>query len=242
MSRTTCKNSPSDLLPPSLPQASRHGIGVRIASNLMVHIEPYCNMDEGDLIELFWDGCYVASKILTASDIYNAIVLRVPESFLQNGKVRTYYRIMKVGGTPLTSPCRKLWVKLDTPGGRLVSANAEENQSLAPLHVAPSVVRRGLSQRHLDTGLPMAIEPYLNMAAHDEITVRWGDVRMDLPPLTAEDVGEPVDLVIPPALIVEGGDEQLLEVTYCIIDRVGNNSLWAPPREIRIQLPGEPVR
>lgn len=65
---------------------------------------------------------------------------------------------------------------------------------------------------------------------------------MDLPPLTAEDVGEPVDLVIPPALIIEGGDEQLLEVTYCIIDRVGNNSLWAPPREIRIRLPGEPVQ
>lgn len=239
MSQKTCKSASSELLPPSIPQASRHGIGVRNASNLMVHIEPYRDMDEGDLIELFWDGCYVASKILTASDIRNAIVLRVPESFLQNGKARTYYRIMKIGGIPVTSPCRKLWVKLNAPGGGLVSVNTEENQGLAPLHVAPSVVRCGLSRRHLDGGLPMAIEPYLNMAAHDEITVRWGDVRMDLPPLTAEDVGEPVDLVIPPALIMEGGGEQQLEATYCIIDRVGNNSLWAPPREIRIQPLGD---
>ncbi|EKG30080.1 hypothetical protein [Pseudomonas avellanae] len=233
MSHVTCKAAHQELQTPSIPQASRHGIGVRIASQLTVHVEPYTNMDEGDLIELFWDGCYVASKILKASDIDKTIVLRVPESFLQNGKARTYYRVMKIGGTPLTSPCRKLWVKLNAPGGNLISAHTEENQGLAPLYVAPSVIRRGLSRRHLEGGLPMTIEPYLNMAVHDEITVRWGDLRMDLPPLIAEDVGDPIDLVIPPALIIEGGEEQRLEVTYCVIDRVGNNSLWAPPRLIK---------
>ncbi|MEE4814112.1 hypothetical protein V2K35_13420 [Pseudomonas alliivorans] len=233
MNQTLCKNSLVKLSAPSVPQACRHGIGVRTASSLTVHIGPYDGMDEGDLIELFWDGCYVASKILTASDTGTAIVLRVPESFLQNGKARTYYRVMKVGGIPITSACRKLWVKLNPPGGRLLSPNTEENQGLAPLYVAPSVLRRGLTQRHLDGGLPMAIEPYLNMAAHDEITVRLGDLRMDLPPLTQEDIGEPIDLVVPADLIMEAGEQQL-EVTYCIIDRVGNNSLWAPPREIKI--------
>lgn len=97
MNQTLCKNSLVKLSPPSVPQACRHGIGVRTASSLTVHIDPYDSMDDGDLIELFWDGCYVASKILTASDIGTAIALRVPESFLQNGKARTYYRVMKVG-------------------------------------------------------------------------------------------------------------------------------------------------
>ncbi|QVX13545.1 hypothetical protein DB356_01870 [Pseudomonas congelans] len=235
MSQTTCKASPMSLPTPSVPLSSRHGIGVRSASQLAVHVAPYGRMEEGDLIELFWDGCYVASTILKASDVGNTVVLRVPESFLQNGKARTYYRVMKIGGMPVTSPCRKLWVKLDAPGGQLVSASTEENQGLAPLHVVPSVIQHGLSRRHLEGGLPMTIEPYLNMAVHDEITVRWGDLRMDLPPLTADDVGEPVDLVVPPALIREGGDEQQLEVSYCVIDRVGNNSLWAPPRILRIQ-------
>ncbi|KPW82350.1 hypothetical protein SAMN05216596_104324 [Pseudomonas congelans] len=235
MSQTTCKASPMSLPTPSVPLSSRHGIGVRSASQLAVHVAPYERMEEGDLIELFWDGCYVASTILKASDVGNTVVLRVPESFLQNGKARTYYRVMKIGGMPVTSPCRKLWVKLDAPGGQLVSASTEENQGLAPLHVVPSVIQHGLSRRHLEGGLPMTIEPYLNMAVHDEITVRWGDLRMDLPPLTADDVGEPVDLVVPPALIREGGDEQQLEVSYCVIDRVGNNSLWAPPRILRIQ-------
>ncbi|WP_214348654.1 hypothetical protein [Pseudomonas congelans] len=235
MSQTTCKASPMSLPTPSVPLSSRHGIGVRSASQLAVHVAPYERMEEGDLIELFWDGCYVASTILKSSDVGNTVVLRVPESFLQNGKARTYYRVMKIGGMPVTSPCRKLWVKLDAPGGQLVSASTEENQGLAPLHVVPSVIQHGLSRRHLEGGLPMTIEPYLNMAVHDEITVRWGDLRMDLPPLTADDVGEPVDLVVPPALIREGGDEQQLEVSYCVIDRVGNNSLWAPPRILRIQ-------
>ncbi|QHF05511.1 MULTISPECIES: hypothetical protein [Pseudomonas syringae group] len=233
MNQTSFKNDCAKLSAPCVPQASRHGVGVRAASSLNVHITAYDDMDEGDLIELFWDGCYVASKILTPPDVGTDIVLRVPESFLQNGKARTYYRVMKVGGLPVTSACRKLWVKLNPPGGRLLSPNAEENQGLAPLYVAPSVLRRGLTKRHLDGGLPMAIEPYMNMAAHDEITVRWGDLRMDLPPLTQEDIGEPIDLVVPPALIMEAGDQQL-EVTYCVIDRVGNNSLWAPPRELTI--------
>ncbi|GFM82318.1 hypothetical protein PSCICN_30100 [Pseudomonas cichorii] len=238
MSHTYCNPASSKLSPPFIPQASRHGIGVRIASHLMVHIHPYNDMDEGDLIELFWDGCYVASKILTASDIDQDITLRVPESFLQNGKARTYYKMMKVGGAPVTSPTRKIWVKLDAPGGQLLDPIEEENQGLAPLSLPPSVVRRGLSSRHMNSGLPITIEPYLNMAPHDEITLRWGDLRMDLPPLTLEDIGEPIDLVVPATLIREAGCEKL-EATYCVIDRVGNNSLWAPPREIKIRTSGE---
>lgn len=241
MSHTVCNIRFPKPAPPSIPQATRQGIGVRAASHLMVHIEPYERMDVGDLIELFWNDCYVGSKILKASDISKTIVLRVPESFLQNGKTRVHYRIMKVGGTPVISACRKLWVKLDAPGGRLHSTSAEENQGLAPLTLPSCVIRHGLTSRYMTCGLPVTIEPYLNMAPHDEITVRWGDLRMDLAPLAAEEVGTPVDLVIPPALILEAGNEEHLEVTYCIIDRVGNNSLWAPPREIRIRNLGESV-
>jgi hypothetical protein len=233
-------NTCSTRLPaPAIPQATRHGIGVKVASHLMIHIEPYDAMETGDLIELFWNGCYVASRILKASDLGKIIALRLPESFLQNGKARTYYQVMKVGGSPVISASRKLWVKLDAPGGLLLSPSAEENQGLAPLMLPPSVMRRGLTSQHMSSGLPMSIEPYLNMAPHDEITVRWGDLRMDLPPLTAEDVGAPVDLVVPPALILEAGDGQRHEVTYCIIDRVGNNSRWAPPREIHVRALGE---
>lgn len=241
MSQILCNVNSSRLPAPTIPQATRHGIGIKVASHLMVHVEPYENMETGDLIELFWDGCYVASRILKAADLGKPIILRLPESFLQSGKARTHYQVMKVGGVPAVSCCRKLWVKLDSPGGQLLSLSAEENQGLAPLTVPLSVMKSGLTDRHMTSGLPMSIEPYLNMAPHDEITLRWGDLRMDLPPLTAQDVGVPVELVVPPDLILEAGDGQRLEATYCIIDRVGNNSRWAPPREIQVKALNERV-
>lgn len=236
MSNTSCSNNMLKLPAPHIPMACRHGIGLLAASQLTVQIPVYEAMDEGDLIELFWDGCYVASTVLARDDLLQPVDLRVPESFLQNGKARTYYRVMKVGGTPVTSLCHKLWVKLDVPGGQLPGLSEEENQGLAPLSLPASVARRGVTARHLQSGLPLTIEPYLNMAAHDEITLRWGDLRLDLPPLRGEDVGDAIDLIVPASFISEAIETQPAEVTYCVIDRVGNHSWWAPPRAISIQL------
>ncbi|WP_109513769.1 hypothetical protein [Pseudomonas ovata] len=236
MSHTSCTTPQAKLPAPVIPMACRHGVGLLAAPQLTVQIPAYEAMDEGDLIELFWDGCYVASAVLSRDDMQHSVALRVPESFLQNGKARTYYRVMKIGGTPLTSLCHKLWVKLDAPGGQLPGSSEEENQGLAPLSLSPCVARRGLTPRHLESGLPLTIEPYLNMATHDEITLRWGDLRLDLPPLREEDIDNPIDLVIPPALIREAIETQPPEITYCIIDRVGNHSYWAPSRALNIQL------
>lgn len=231
----TSSNKRQKLFPPYVPQAYKHGIGIRAAANLLVHIDPYPEMDEGDLIELFWDGCYVASKLLSASDVGKTLVLRVPESFLQNGTIKTYYRLMKVGGSPISSASRRLRVKLDMPGGLLIHSSDEENQGLAPVSLPETVIRHGLSITQMAEGLPLSIEPYLNMAPCDEITLRWGDARMDLAPLAEENLGKPIQLLVPDTLIREAGDEALLEVTYCVIDRVGNNSRWAPAREISVR-------
>lgn len=116
----------------------------------------------------------------------------------------------------------------------MVSTGNDENQGLAPLTFAPPVMQHGLSARQLKQGVECTIECYPNMDAYDEITLRWGDVRMDLPALTREDVGKPVTVRVPEALIREAGDDPHQDVTYCVIDRVGNNSLWAPSRSIRV--------
>jgi hypothetical protein len=49
---------------------------------------------------------------------------------------------------------------------------------------------------------------------------------------------------VPSAIIIEAGDDSRLEVTYCILDRVGNNSRWAPARTLRIaaHVPAAPKR
>lgn len=238
MSHTYCTKAAPKLPAPDIPHTCRHGIGIRQASSLMIEVPVYPDMDTGDLIELYWNDCYVASKILTCQDLDQPVALRVPESFLHNGKARASYRVMKVGGSPMSSVCRKVWVKLDAPGGTLMDIDQEENQGLAPLALPASVERRGLNSRHLHDGLPLIIEPYPNMAPHDEITLSWGDLRMDLPPLQPDEVGDAVEFVVPSALISEAGGGQTLPATYRIIDRVGNNSSWAPVREIWVPYAG----
>lgn len=57
---------------------------------------------------------------------------------------------------------------------------------------------------------------------------------MDLAPLAEDNLGKPIELIVPDTLIREAGEETVLEVTYCVIDRVGNNSRWAPTRAISV--------
>lgn len=216
---------------PVLPQTSGQGIGIQAARQLMVRIEPYPSMDSGDLIELYWDGCYIGCRTLEAGDVGLAIDLKVPESFIQSGVARAHYRVMRIGHDPqFSDPCVAN-IKLDCPGGL---TSLEENQSLAPLQVPEPILRYGLNSGQIKRGVPLTIEPYLNMAVDDEITLRWGDVRLDLPKLDDHDIGQPIRLFVPAPIIQEAGDDPRLEVTYCILDRVGNTSHWAPPRQLKV--------
>lgn len=223
-----------ELAAPTVVQSHKSGINVISAAHLLIDVAPYPGMDEGDLLELFWEDCYVASRVLEARDVGNAVRLRVPESFITNGSSRIHYRLMQVGHGPALSPTTRVQIKLDCPGGQSHALCGDENQGLAPIRIPEAIRRQGVNPNQIKRGVPLTIEPYLNMAADDEITLRWGDVRMDLPRLKASDVGEPIQVWVPPAIILEAGEDLRLEVTYCILDRVGNNSRWAPTRTLKI--------
>ncbi|HWH87448.1 MAG TPA: hypothetical protein VNV36_11800 [Pseudomonas sp.] len=223
-----------ELAAPTLACAQRTGINLATAAHLFVDVPPYPAMDDGDLIELFWNKCYVASKVLSAADVGMPVSLRVPESFIANGTARIHYRVMQVGQAPALSAATRVLVKLDCPGGQPTPQCDDENQRLAPVTIPQAIRRQGVNPNQIKRGVPLTIEPYLNMAEDDAITLRWGDVRMDLAPVTAADVGLPIQVWVPPAVIVEAGEDLRLDVTYCILDRVGNNSRWAPPRTLKI--------
>lgn len=223
-----------ELAAPTLAQSNKTGINITSAAHLLIDVAPYPGMDEGDLIELFWDNCYVASRVLSTADVGEVISLRVPQSFIANGSSRLHYRVMQVGHGPALSSATRVQIKLDCPGGQPCTPSTDENEHLAPVSLPDTIRRQGVNPNQIKRGVPLTIEPYLNMAADDEITLRWGDVRMDLPKLKASDVGEPIQVWVPPSIIVEAGEDLRLEVTYCILDRVGNNSRWAPPRMLKI--------
>jgi hypothetical protein len=223
-----------ELAAPTLAQSHKSDINITSAAHLLIDVPPYPTMDDGDLIELFWDNCYVASRVLSNDEVGRSVQLRVPESFIVNGSSRVHYRIMQVGQGPAVSAARRVQVKLDCPGGEPSAVCGDENQCLAPVSIPETIRRHGVNPYQIKRGVPVTIEPYLNMAADDEITLRWGDVRMDLPRLKANDIGQPIQVWVPPAIIVEAGEDLRLEVTYCILDRVGNNSRWAPARTLKI--------
>lgn len=107
------------LAAPTLAPSNKHTICARAAEQLLVNVAPYINMEEGDLIELFWDGCYVSSRQLSNSDVGHPVSLRVPESFIQNGTARLYYRVMHIGSTPLFPHNLKYWSNLTAPAASL---------------------------------------------------------------------------------------------------------------------------
>ncbi|SCY76983.1 MULTISPECIES: hypothetical protein [unclassified Pseudomonas] len=230
----TCKSKSPELAAPTLANAHPTGINIANAAHLEVAIAPYPGMDTGDLIELFWDNCYVGSRVLSQADVPGNITMRVPESFIVNGTSRIHYRVMQVGRGPALSAKQQVLVKLDCPGGQPLALSGDENQGLAPVRIPTTIRRQGVNPNQIKRGVPLTIEPYLNMAVGDAVTLRWGDVRMDLPALTASEVGQPINIWVPPQIILEAGEDLRLEVTYCILDRVGNNSHWAPPRTLKI--------
>ncbi|ROO32168.1 hypothetical protein [Pseudomonas sp. 7SR1] len=246
----TCTSNLPELAAPSLANANRAGINLASAARLEVAIAASPGMDAGDLIELFWDNCYVGSRLLAEADLHDCVRLRVPESFIVNGTSQVHYRVMRVGRGPALSATLRVQAKLDCPGGQPSALSGDENQGLAPVRIPGTIRRQGVNPSQIKRGVPLTIEPYLNMAADDAITLRWGDVRMDLPRVKPGEVDQPINIWVPPHIILEAGEDLRLEVTYCILDRVGNNSHWAPPRTLKIgctslyskQAPTEPLR
>ncbi|WP_426219040.1 hypothetical protein [Pseudomonas sp. DWRC2-2] len=232
--------TPPLLTAPTLPQAIGNGINALAAAHLQVDIAPYPGMDEGDLIELFWNNCFAASRRVTACKIGTLTHLRVPESFVLDGPTQVHYQVMQVGHAPARSAVTRVQVKTLFPGGQPSSLCGNENQNLAPVGLPETIRRYGVNACQVRRGIPLTIEPYLNMTTGDAITLRWGDVRLDLPKIQAKEIGFAVQVWVPSTVIIEAGDDCRLEVTYCILDRVGNNSRWAPARMLRIAAEAPP--
>ncbi|NER62178.1 hypothetical protein G3435_23860 [Pseudomonas sp. MAFF212428] len=158
--------------------------------------------------------------------------MHVPRQLLYPGLNNLHYRLLRPGQHPRRSlPCQ-VAVKLDCPGGAVDTA---DNPGLAPLHLPASLRQHGLDLQHLEQDVAFRIAPYRHMAPGDAITLRWADLRLDLAPLPADAVGTAVNGVIPREVILEAGSDDRLQASYCILDRVGNSSHWAPPACLRVR-------
>ncbi len=136
------RTAPSAMLTaPTLPQANRYGINALAAAQLQVDIAPYPGMEEGDLIELFWNNCFADSRRVSACKIGTPTRLRIPHSFVQDGSAQIHYQVMQIGHGPARSAVTHVRVKTCPPGGQPSPRFSDENQNLAPVSL-PDMIRR----------------------------------------------------------------------------------------------------
>lgn len=228
----------SELPPPSLPGIHAGGIGRHSAARLQARIVIEPPMQAGDLLAIFWGPRFVSAHTLRTDEVPGLIDIPIPGHLLHNGIHRLHYRLLTPGHRPIRSPELQVFAKLDCPGGN------SDHAQLQPLQLAARVRRHGLFLDALNHDLPCTLAPYSNMASGDHITLCWGDLRLDLPPLHAHQVGKPIQANIPLALIQEWGPDPHLQLSYCILDRVGNRSRWACARQLQVfaeRLPGTSI-
>jgi hypothetical protein len=170
MTRTA---TPALLAAPTLPQALRHGINAVAAAHLQVDIAPYPGMDEGDLIELFWNNCYVASRRVTSADIGTPTPARAGE-LCAGRPARVHYQVMQIGHGPARSASTRCASRPTAPAGDLRTCTPTKTRT-SPRQPARDDPPLWHQQPSGATGYSLTIEPYLNMAKGDAITLRWGD-------------------------------------------------------------------
>lgn len=208
-----------------LPQRCRDGIGASAANLLWLRIGPCPAFEPGDLLEVFIDERFASAMIIKPEHLGMALDFHVPQAILRSGVARLGYQWLRAGEHRVHAPTTKVLAKLECPGGPPLFADEEENQYLPALRFPLGL---SLRQARRHGGLPFYLPVYPNMAGGDEITVRWGDARFDLPPLLPRQVAGPVHSTVPLAILTQARPGQWRELTWSVVDRVGNHSRWAP--------------
>lgn len=190
---------------------------------------------ENDLAELHWEGVVVERFTISEAQInngrisFNPLPLVLPD----NPAAQAFYRIyFGLGANPDDSPTRTVRVKRTVPGNPdpdNTTPTINENL-LKPEGVPPLIDKT--------QDLDVTIEPWLDMAEGDVLTLYWGGSRFAIkqPPLPAGEIGKPQVVKVPSQTLIDAGDSEKLQVNYDIRDVVGNWSLLSVPAFTNVQV------
>lgn len=215
---------------PTIPAALDGGLGYDDverdpAGSIIVTVGPYFDIQEGDLIEVFWSGTRVAFQDAKREDA-NGVSIPVPKSEIKQqgeGTFSVTYKItFLVGGGDIDSLDTDVVVKFSVPGGQDPQPDTPYlNENLDKPFVDPDPVPDGAQSAIVN------VEPWNNMAAGDVLTVRWAQEPVQCAPLPGGQVNLRQSVTIDRALLERVGGGRI-PVTYSIRDTVNNFSLWAP--------------
>ncbi|RAU49283.1 MULTISPECIES: Ig-like domain-containing protein [unclassified Pseudomonas] len=203
---------------------------------LQLYLQPWSSMAVGDSYKILLDGTtQVASGvILKPEEVGARVIAFVPSNRLTDGAHKLSYSITRIGQAPETSDALDILIKLTLPGG-VDEDGSVPGHSALKFDLPDEIINDGVDAAAAKAGIPATIHPYPNMAAGDDIKLSWGGYFVHHAPVTQNEVGKDIEIVVDEATILAAGDSDFdgLAVTFEVYDLVLNRSTdWAA--EMRI--------
>ncbi|MBB3228029.1 hypothetical protein FHW69_002664 [Luteibacter sp. Sphag1AF] len=185
-----------------------------------------------DTISVYWDspGELIGTTTIEDATSGNVYVQVDGRLIRERGEgLRVYYYIQRnFAGTVTSSNLGFVLVKFRIPG-----EDDEGNLTLTAPIVAPALIDP-------DMPVTVTIEPWQNAFEEDRLILLWGAVSYEVPGPFPADL--PVTFTVPPEIIANGGSNPAMEVSYRIVDEVGNWSPRSPVAVVHVPAGNEPLK
>jgi hypothetical protein len=215
---------------------------VTVENDLLIIVDPWVGMAMYDNCKMYFDGVEVGTIPVDESNLNKRLEFKVPKDQVTNGEALILYTVQRLGQDPVSSePVRRMWVQLTQPGG--TDSDSEEGNSGLIYALSPDP-SNGVNEDLARRGIRMTIVPYENIAIFDTIRCRWGDQVVTYYPVTREQIDDPTNhpifVTFTEGVIRAQGNGNNIEVTYQVVDRVGNlpdpKARWAKITYVSVDL------
>ncbi|QKF51747.1 hypothetical protein [Pseudomonas graminis] len=219
------------------------GINIAIVednpSGMLSAVDPWLRMQEGDRIEVYWDGVMIADHDVVAADLDKRIIFFLPGSAAVAGWAEAVmYRLTRAGATSTEdSVPLRLRVKLDRPAGIDRDPHLPGHSELAAPQLPQDVIENGVDAESAAEGIPVTIATYPGRAARDTLELRWGSVSLRRQISEDEAAGsDPIEIIVDQATVLAAGDAESLLVHYQVYDEVWNFSTdWSLQTKVPVE-------
>lgn len=187
------------------------------SAGLPVVIPVYSNMQVDDVIKVYWDDDQVWTHKVRSGQQGQPLTLNIPADDIPAGITELYFSVTAPGASIEQQSLRlNVLVRLNYPG-----EDPNLNDQLAPATV--SHARIDLNSKNVQVTVP----PYSKMRRYDRIQLSWSGHMLEHE-VTSRQVGKAVTIDIPDS-VVDGSSDANVEISYYVLDEVGNESDdWSP--------------
>lgn len=206
---------------------------------LFALIDPYLDMAIDDLLEVFLNDEKVAELKVSDEQLNQRWFFFAPKDGLLPGLFTCHYVLTRAGETVPDDPSATLTLllEIDDPAGDDKRPFEPWHSELKKVGLPQDVIDNGVTKPWLDTGVPMTIKRYPNIAVGDIILAMWGSVFLLPHVLTQAEVDGTVEIVVTarPEDILTAGDSPAMKIHYDVCDLVYNWSVkWSEATTVKV--------